>query len=185
MKTKKVYELYATDVKSFILSRVKNEAVAKDLLQETFIKIHTRLDSLKDIKKLKPWVLSIARNVTTDHFREAGKTSDIEKEQFAAEDSNKDHTKEDCLQGIIKSLPKKYQDVIILYDIQGLKQSEISDQLGLPLPTVKSQIQRGRKLVAQGFVHCCDFKLNDDGLLVGELQDKGDCKICNEHVKGW
>ena len=178
MKTKKVYELYATDIKNFIFSRVKNEAVAEDLLQETFIKVHTKLNSLKDMEKLQSWVYSIARNVTMDYFRKNGETSDIENEFIADEEPPLNHTREDCLQGIIKSLPKKYSDVLILFDIQGVKQRQISEQLGLPLPTVKSQIQRGRKLVAQGFVDCCDFKINDEGLLVGELQDKEDCKIC-------
>mgnify|MGYP000754820649 CR=1 FL=1 len=46
------------------------------------------------------------------------------------------------------------------------------------LPTTKSQIQRARRLMAKGFMDCCGFVLNEEGKLVGEVQDKGDCKVC-------
>jgi RNA polymerase sigma-70 factor, ECF subfamily len=60
-----------------------------------------------------------------------------------------------------------------------LKQQEVAEQLKQSLPTTKSQIQRARKLIAQGFMNCCGYVLNEEGKLVGELQDKEDCKICN------
>lgn len=179
MKTKKVWTLYAADVERFILSKVSDKVIAEDLLQETFIKVHTKLDTLKSPEKLKSWLFSIARNVVMDYFRKPDVDQACPEHDLASEDPKPDHTKEDCLHGIIKSLPKKYRDSLILSDIQGLKQQQIADQLDLPLPTVKSHIQRGRKLIAQGFVDCCDFKLNEEGFLVGELQDKEDCKVCN------
>lgn len=179
MKTTKVWNLYADDVKQFILSKVKNVEMADDLLQETFIKVHTKLDTLKDSDKLESWVFTIARHTIMDYFRINNLKHSMVDDTIVYEEINSEHTKEDCLQGIIKALPKKYRDPLILSDIQGLKQVEISNRLQLPLPTVKSQIQRARKLVAQGFVNCCDFKINDNGYLVGELQEREDCKVCN------
>lgn len=178
MKTKEVWELYAQDIKHFILSKVKDVIVADDLLQETFIKVHTKLNTLKEKDKLKSWVFSIARYTVMDYFRTNNLSDPMTAEDIPIEDINPEHTREDCLRGIIKSLPKKYRDPLILADIQGLKQTQISKQLHLPLPTVKSQIQRGRKLIAQGFVDCCDFKMNEAGYLVGELQEKENCKVC-------
>ena len=179
MKTKTVWEAYAKDIKHFILSKVKDIAVADDLLQETFIKVHTKLETLKDDDSLKPWLFSIARYTVMDYFRTLDKKADIPESSIISEEPKSDHTKADCLRGIIKSLPKKYRDPLILADIQGLKQAEISERLQLPLPTVKSQIQRGRKLITQGFVDCCDFKVNDKGYLVGELKEKEACKVCH------
>ncbi|MBA6152983.1 sigma-70 family RNA polymerase sigma factor [Gelidibacter maritimus] len=179
MKTKTVWNLHAQDLKNFILSKVKDEVVADDLLQETFIKVHVKLDTLKEEKKVKAWVFSIARYTVMDYFRQNNLSHSINETDIVEEHNHAEHTKEDCLQGIIKTLPEKYRSPLILADIQGLKQAQISERLDLPLPTVKSQIQRARKLIAQGFVECCDFKINDDGFLVGELQEKEDCKICN------
>lgn len=179
MKTKTVWDLYANDLRLFILGKVKDPVVADDLLQETFIKVHIKLDTLKDANKLKSWVFSIARYTVMDYFRNEKGNYVMDEEVVAFEESTLEHTKEDCLRGIIKDLPKKYRDPLILSDIQGLKQAQIAERMHLSLSTVKSQIQRARKLVAQGFVDCCDFKMNTDGYLVGEVQEREQCKVCN------
>ncbi|MDB0614689.1 sigma-70 family RNA polymerase sigma factor [Tenacibaculum dicentrarchi] len=182
MTTKQVWATYASDVKYFILSKVKNTAVTDDILQDTFIKIHTKLHSLKDITKLKPWIFTIARNTIIDYFKSNNQTAKLANElaNLKTETLQKSdtHTEKDCLQGILKNLPKKYRDPLFLSDIKGLKQQEVAHTLKQSLPTTKSQIQRARKLIAKGFMDCCGFVLNENGKLVGEIQDKDDCKVC-------
>ncbi len=178
MTTHDIWNTYADDIKHFILSKVKEPAVADDLLQETFIKVHTKKDTLKNDVKLKQWLFSIARYTVMDFFRAQKSVNNLPDTELLETDSTPAHTEHDCLRGIIKSLPKKYRDPLFLADVKGLKQTEIATQLKLPLPTVKSQIQRGRKLITQGFMDCCDFTLNESGFLVGEIKDKKDCKIC-------
>ena len=179
MTTKEVWNQYSEDVKRFIISKVKENTVADDILQDTFIKIHTKLHTLKDSQKLKSWVFTIARNSTLDFFKtskinyevfDLGEEDDIEKEY---------HTEKDCLYGILQKLPKKYRTPLFLSDIKGMKQSDVAKQLNQNLPTTKSQIQRARKLIAQGFIDCCGFVMNEQGHLVGEIQEKENCKVCN------
>ena len=179
MTTKVVWDAYSEDLKRFIVSKVNDNTVADDILQDTFIKVHTKGDTLKDATKLKSWLFSVARYTILDYFKTANKMVDFSgfKEEIASEIP--EHTEKDCLRGILKTLPKKYRDPIFLYDIMGLKQKEISERLKLPLPTVKSQIQRARRLIAKGFMDCCGYKMNNQGHLVGEIQDKDDCKVCN------
>ncbi|MBU2927367.1 sigma-70 family RNA polymerase sigma factor [Winogradskyella psychrotolerans] len=179
MTTKEVWGIYADDVKHFILSKVKNTSITEDLLQETFIKVHTKLHTLKDEHKLKSWLFSIARYTILDHFRKNKKELPVEELELEADSEPMEHSEQDCLRGIIKSLPKKYRDPLFLSDIKGLKQQEVANQLHLSLPTVKSQIQRARQQIAQGFMDCCGFVMNDEGHLVGEIQDKADCKVCH------
>ncbi len=179
MTTQSIWITYNQDVKQFILSKTKNEQIANDLLQETFIKIHTKLDTLKDYDKLKSWVFSIARNTIMDYFKRSANTREVFDTDIMQEDSHETHDEKDCLQGIIKSLPKKYRDPLFLADIKGLKQAEVAKQLKLQLPTTKSRIQRARKLIALGYIECCDYKVNQKGHLVGEVKDKEDCKVCN------
>lgn len=179
MTTKDVWGIYAEDIRRFILSKVKNPAITEDILQETFIKVHTKLYTLKDEGKLKSWLFSIARYTILDYFRESKRELPVDDLEIEADPEPKEHSEQDCLRGIIKSLPKKYRDPLFLSDIKGLKQQEVANQLKLALPTVKSQIQRARKQIAQGFMDCCGFKMNDEGHLVGEIQDKADCKVCH------
>jgi RNA polymerase sigma-70 factor (ECF subfamily) len=179
MQTQDIWNVYSNALKHFILSKVKNKGVTDDLLQETFIKVHTKLHQLEDDTKLKSWLFSIARNVVVDHFRQQDFTYYLSDDNFIDQEQKQEHSEHDCLRGIIKNLPKKYRDPLFLSDIKGLKQQEVAKQLHLPLPTVKSQLQRARKQLAQGFVDCCGFVLNDKGHLVGEIQDKADCKVCH------
>ena len=62
MTTTKVWALYSDDLKRFINSKVKDTSITDDILQNTFIKIHTKLHTLKDITKLKSWCFTVARN---------------------------------------------------------------------------------------------------------------------------
>ena len=179
MTTKQVWTSYSEDLKRFIISKVKDTAIADDILQDTFIKIHTKLHTLKDIKKLKSWCFTVARNSILDYWKFTNQTFEIANFESETEIIENTHTEEDCLKGILKNLPKKYRDPLFLSDIKGLKQQEVADQLKQTLSTTKSQIQRARKLIAQGFIDCCGFIMNENGVLVGEIQEKEDCKVCN------
>ena len=179
MNTKDVWDKYHLDIQQFLRSKIKDELVVDDLLQDTFIKVHTKLEALRDESKLKSWVFSIARNTLFSYFKHNKLNIDVEDYMIQVEVQEPLHTEKDCLHGIIKSLPKKYREPIFLSDIKGLKQAEIATQLNLALPTAKSRIQRARKLIAKGFMDCCDYKLNPKGYLVGEVKDKEFCKVCN------
>ncbi|APY01460.1 sigma-70 family RNA polymerase sigma factor [Lacinutrix venerupis] len=179
MTTKEVWQIYSSDLKRFIFSKVKNDAVADDILQDVFIKVHTKLSTLQDVSKLKSWLFSIARYSVLDYFKTSNKTFEIANFEIETQIKETTHTEKECLYGILKSLPKKYSEPLFLSDIKGVKQLDIAKQLNLTLPAVKSQIQRARKMVAQGFKDCCGFVENDNGVLVGEIQEKEDCKICN------
>ena len=165
-------------MKRFIISKVKDTAIADDILQDIFIKIHTKLHTLKDITKLKSWCFTVARNAILDYWKSTNQTFEIANFESDTEIKENEHTEKDCLLGILQHLPKKYRDPLFLSDIKGLKQQEVATQLKQSLPTTKSQIQRARKLIAQGFMDCCGYVLNEDGKLVGEIQEKEDCKVC-------
>lgn len=178
MTTKQVWESYAKDLKSFIISKVKDNTIADDILQDTFIRIHNNLHKLRDLNKLKSWCFTIARNSILDYWKATNKTFEIANFESETEIKQNIHTEKDCLRGILKNLPKKYRDPLFLSDIKGLKQQEVANQLNQTLSTTKSHIQRARKLIAKGFMDCCGFVLNDHGNLVGEVQAKEDCKVC-------
>lgn len=179
MDTKVIWEKYHQDLKRFVFSKIKDEQMTEDLLQEIFIKVHTKINQLTDKNKLKPWLFTIARNIVMDSFNERKLLETLKEEDVYTEEESDAHSEQDCLPGIINHLPVKYRRPLYLADVKGLKQMKIAEKLKLPLPTIKSQIQRGRKLITQGYMECCDYKLNEKGKLVGERREKSDCKVCH------
>ena len=55
MTTQEIWNTYHLDVKRFVVSKVKDETIADDIIQNTFIKVHTKLSTLKDTSKVKSW----------------------------------------------------------------------------------------------------------------------------------
>ncbi len=179
MDTATIWNTYHQDIERFILSKINDKMVAEDLTQEVFTKVHLKRETLKKENKIKSWIFTIARNVVMDYFRKELKETDFSIENITIDEETPLHTEKDCLPGLINNLPEKYKIPLYLSDIEGIKQKDIAKQLNLPLPTIKSQIQRGRKLIIEGYMECCDYKLNEEGKLVGEMKEKANCKICN------
>ncbi len=65
-----LYHRYEMALLNFFYRRVGSWETAEDLMQETFIKVHTHLGTLRDRKKFSSWMFSIARQLIAAHIRE-------------------------------------------------------------------------------------------------------------------
>ena len=69
MTVTEIWNTYHDDLKRFICSKIVDEDVANDILQEVFVKAQLNLKSVEDQSKLKAWLFTITRNLITDYFR--------------------------------------------------------------------------------------------------------------------
>ena len=125
-----LYDMYSKSLFSVINVLVKNREEAEDVLQEVFVKIWKNIDSYHESKgRFYTWILNIARNLSTDNFVN----------HF--EDSSKLSDKVDTigLQEFVKRLKPKCIQIIDLLFFKGYTQQEASDELAIPLGTVKTQ----------------------------------------------
>lgn len=176
METIDIWKQFSEILKKYIFSKVKNKEATKDLLQEVFVKIHLNSDKLKKTESLKSWVYTITHNVIIDYFKNQSKP--IPTLELTETEDNTGHSAKNCLFPLINNLPEKYKEALLLSEINGKKQHEVAEILNLSLPGAKSRIQRGRKLLQQGFIDCCNYTLNSEGFLVGEPMEKENCKVC-------
>jgi RNA polymerase sigma-70 factor, ECF subfamily len=70
-----IHDHFYERVRKFILASVRDESAADDLVQEAFMKIQEKLDSVRDAAKVSIWVFRIAHNLCQDHFRTQKKSS--------------------------------------------------------------------------------------------------------------
>ena len=159
MSTTQIWNQFNDRIYAFILSRINDEEIAKDLLQEVFIKIHTKLDTLNDQSSLSSWMFTVTRNTIYDYYRQK-KTR--QKEQAVLtdnahlfEDEDLNMFCETCLHLFVDELPENYKEAILATDLGELSQKEYAKQIGISYPGLKSRVQRGRAQLNKHFKECC------------------------------
>jgi RNA polymerase sigma-70 factor (ECF subfamily) len=82
---------------------------------------------------------------------------------------------------LIRQLPQPYREAVMLSEIEGLRQWEVADRLGVSLSAAKSRIQRGRALLKEALDRCCVFNFDTRGNLIDldPKPDRPDCKSCD------
>ncbi len=180
--TEEVWKLLSARLGHFIRARVEDDSTASDLLQETFLRIHKKLETLEDEERLTAWVFQIARNVIVDHYRSRKSPSNPAMDPpFRPESDNLNGIVSGWIPGAIENLPEAYRDAVKLYELGDLPQREIARRLGLSLSAVKSRVRRGRERLKQVLDDCCSFELDRRGnVLDWQVRSGAVCGSCSE-----
>lgn len=179
--SEEIWKAYHGGLLSFIRYRVGDADLAEDILQNVFVKIHSKLDTLDKTERLQSWLYQIARNAVIDHYRTNKKTEPLPDDipdclpdnvpdtlpdsiRQEPDPAGKDWRRlADCLRPMIEMLPEGYRQAVILSDIEGLPLTEVATRLGLSLPGAKSRVQRGRARLRTIFLECCHFTYDSRG----------------------
>jgi RNA polymerase sigma-70 factor (ECF subfamily) len=128
---------------------------ARDILQESFIKIWHNLNEFDASLKLSSWIYRIVHNETVSYVRRKksygkDKKTDAEgyKEKLAAdfEPETNPEEKSRLVYDVLNRMPLKYREVLMLKFIEKRSYQEISDILRIPEGTVAIRINRAKKL---------------------------------------
>lgn len=138
----------------FAVSRryVANSEDAKDVLQESFVKIFSSISQVKlgPGDSLRPWATRIVVNSALNHLRsrrfETLLTED-QAEDIADDDVDADLLAPETVQRLIEELPTGYRTVFNLFAIEQLSHKEISSLLGISESTSASQFHRAKNLL--------------------------------------
>lgn len=143
-----LYENYSSTLYGVILKITKDDALAQDALQESFIKIWKNSKKYDRKKaKLFTWLYRIARNTAIDKLRSynnrSGKEIQIEASnvyRLPTAELNQDVLD---LKKHVATLDEKYQIVLGALFFEGMTQQEASEELNIPLGTIKSRLKIG------------------------------------------
>lgn len=174
--TAQVWNDFNKELLGFIKSRVSSSDEAEDILQEVFIKIHNKIDQLKNKAKLTSWVYQITRNTIIDYYRKSKpqltELKDVLAEEEEGEIVPKDFSR--CLRPFIENLSADDQQLLINTTFNGVSQKEYAQAHNMPYSTVKSRLQRARQKVKNAFVECCAIEADAYGNIV-DSSDNCDC----------
>jgi RNA polymerase sigma-70 factor (ECF subfamily) len=173
-----VFAQYRTALRRYILSMVKSDAEADDLLQETFVRVLRKLDTLENPAMLSPWLYRIATNVFRDSFRRTSR----DPVQLASDDTD-DEPVDDaarladlfertemsaCVQEYLHELPDHYRSAILLHDVEGMTIAEMARMLEATPGALKIRLHRARARLREALQEACAFSRDEDGVFVCE-----------------
>lgn len=175
LDTQHIWKELGNEFFFFILKRVRDEEITKEILQNSFLKIHRNLASLKEESKVRPWAYQIVRNEIANFHNQklVTKTTEIPSEKA---DSILGVDSFCCFEKFINNLPQKYRSVIEEVYLKGNSQAQTAANLNITLSNTKARIHRAKEILKTNFQECCNYELNSQGMLVGEP----DCESCSK-----
>ena len=135
---------FADGIYRFALKHLRDEDLAKDVVQESFARLWTKLDQVEGAKA-KSYLFTTAHHVMVDEVRKGGRNTRMEDHHDHQRTTSQDQPDlKEVLDAALATLPAIQRSVVLLRDLEGYTYEEIAELTGLNLPQVKVYIYRGR-----------------------------------------
>ena len=145
-----LYARYASKMLGVARRYARSVAEAEDILQDSFVKVFTRLSEFRREGSLEGWIRRIVVTTAINHWQ-SGK---LRRQQLLLDDAPEPAAPEsDSLErlgvaevlALIEQLPDGCRLVLMLYAIDGYSHAEIGEMLGIQESTSKAQLSKARK----------------------------------------
>jgi len=138
----------------FILTYVKEKEVANDFVSDVYIRAQLNIEKYDFTCKLQSWLYTIAKNISIDYIRKSKKVSFIGVEEISAVVSSTETVKQSesfdlyaILRNMVDEMDDTRRGIIILRYWKQYSLQEISQEMSLPIGTVKGTLQRSKKVL--------------------------------------
>lgn len=144
-----LYDMYSASLFGVIVRIVNDEALAEDILQDTFVKIWNSFSSYSTEKgRLFTWMVNIARNLAIDKirskdFKNQTKNQELENNVTFIDEQRNTVYKPELLgvKDLVEQLKPEQKSILDLVYFKGYTHVEAADELGVPLGTIKTRLR--------------------------------------------
>lgn len=144
----------------FSLNIVKDEDLAKDVVQECLIKVWEKRNDLKLINNLEAWCMQVTKNKALDKLRSkhVNRTDlfevklDTRKERDTPYVMTERGDVMNRIKTLISELPERQREVMQLRDIEGYTYKEIGETLEIDINLVKTNLFRARRKLKESLI---------------------------------
>lgn len=132
---------------------IGERAEAEDLVQETFLQAWKSFHRFEPGTNCRAWLFKILFHVIHHHRRKWFKFNfvndgeELMENTLAYEPPIPQHLNDEEVLAALQKVPEHYREVILLADVQEFSYKEVANTLDIPLGTVMSRLNRGRKLL--------------------------------------
>jgi len=137
---------HASAVLGFCIAFTKNFHDSEDIMQDVFLQAFTKLWTLRDPTRVRPWLLKIARRMCIDRYRKRQSCYSIaEVDAPARPDYGNEHIIR--VHTVISKLPEDYREAITLYYLDGRDCACVARSLGISEAAVRQRLVRARLML--------------------------------------
>ena len=175
-----VWEALRAELVRFVVRRVRDQALADDIVHDVLYRAYARRDSLREAGKLRPWLYQIARNAIVETYRSKKPLESLPDELpggIAGGSRSVERELARCLLPLVNGLPPTYRRAVMLAEVEGRTQREVASSLGLSLSGAKSRVQRARRMLAEALQACCRLEFDRRGG-IADYRCQQDCTPC-------
>ncbi len=133
------------------MSLLRNRVEAEDAVQETYLQAWKSFHRFTPGTNIRAWMFAILFNVVRQHrrkwlfrFKLQDDTTEFER-TLQYKPPVADGLQDEDILAALQAIPQKFAEVVLLADVQEFQYKEIQDALGIPIGTVMSRLNRGRK----------------------------------------
>lgn len=153
----------------FILGKIKDEQTSKDIHQDVFLKVQSKIYQLKHTSKLTSWVYQITRNAIIDYFRKE-KDKNISINDFDIPETDTDNfdysNLTNCINQKIENLSSQHKEAIILTSFKNYSQKKLSEHLKISYSGTKSRVQKAKEILKENILDCPNVESDRTGKLL-------------------
>lgn len=174
-----LYDRYSTRLFQNILRLVKEEDVAKEVLQDLFLKIWESRSTIDPQKSFRSYLYKIAENLVYDHFRKVSRDKKLTENLVISALANQSSTEETgvyeeslhLIQKAIEQLPPVRRQVYMLCKLEGKSYDEIASSLAISTSTISDHIVKANRFIKKFVLTHKDLALSlSVSLLMADIQ---------------
>lgn len=161
---RELFELHQRRVWSIAYHFTGEEAAARDIAQQVFLKLFTTIGQFREDASFATWLYRLVANACLDERRKLGRFLSLEflrggrrggeaSWEPSQEALAQERQMAECVRGAVQALPPKLRLVILLKHFDDLSYEEMASALGCSTGTVASRLHRGHKELARKLAH--------------------------------
>lgn len=149
-------DIYGDRLYKTIFLIIGDKEEAKDILQETFLKVHKNIKKFNGNSSLYTWIYAIAVNECRDRFKKSISEIPLNETLLHTKENVEDIIDENINREIVRNelicLPAIYREVLVLFYFNDMTIKEISEITDEKEGTIKSKLSRGRNILKRSLV---------------------------------
>lgn len=144
-----LFQRHSGLVYGYLLKKIQNEELAKDVLQMAFMKLHIHKEKFDTEQPFLPWFFVLVKNTLTDELRKKRETLELKEEMFIPETENTSHVD---LESAMQALNPRYQKVLEMRYVDDLDFDEIATKLNTTSQNIRKIVSRAVQDLKSKFV---------------------------------